>query len=260
MAEARAVQNQDNNQDARPTRQYQVGTLPSREAILEAMASQPDLDGKRDLAKYFGIHGDMRTPFKVLLKEMEGEGFIARTRKTIRRTATLPQVTVARHSRPTPTPTISTPIPAQWNDDEGEKPRVTRAAAASDARVVPAPVTASSRASTPATGRVPDYTAKPMKILDKPRRGQIGIVRIDEDGARLVPVDRKQKEMRIDGGDLGDGPRRRPGRGRRQGLRPADDPEGQGRRGHRQSEIRGRDLDDRDPQSRNPLSLSRPRC
>jgi ribonuclease R len=42
-----------------------------------------------------------------------------------------------------------------------------------------------------------------MKILDKPRRGQIGIVRIDEGGARLVPVDRKQKEMRIDAGDLG---------------------------------------------------------
>ena len=39
----------------------------------------------------------MRTPFKLLLKEMEGDGFIARTRKAIRRTATLPQVTVARH-------------------------------------------------------------------------------------------------------------------------------------------------------------------
>ena len=72
------------------TRQFQVGTLPFREAILEAMAARPDLDGKRDLAKYFGIHGDMRTPFKLLLKELEGEGFIARTRKTIRRTATLP--------------------------------------------------------------------------------------------------------------------------------------------------------------------------
>src|SRR4051794_19042492 len=78
----------------KPARAFAVGTLPSKEAILEAMAEAPHLDGKRDLAKYFGIHGDMRTPFKVLLKEMEGEGFIARTRKSIRRTATLPQVTV----------------------------------------------------------------------------------------------------------------------------------------------------------------------
>src|SRR5262249_41225817 len=54
----------------KPVRHFRVGTLPSREAILEAMAERPELDGKRDLAKHFGIHGDMRTPFKVLLKQM----------------------------------------------------------------------------------------------------------------------------------------------------------------------------------------------
>ena len=51
---------------------------------------------------------------------------------------------------------------------------------------------------------MPVYTAKAMKILDKPRRGHIGIVRMDDDGARLIPVDRKQKEMRIPLGDLAD--------------------------------------------------------
>ena len=71
-------------------RQFAVGTLPSREAILEAMAQQPTLDGKRDLARHFGIRGDMRTPFKVLLREMEKDGLLARSRKAIRRTATLP--------------------------------------------------------------------------------------------------------------------------------------------------------------------------
>src|SRR5690606_39029217 len=35
-----------------------------------------------------------------------------------------------------------------------------------------------------------------------PRRGQIGIVRMDDDGARLIPIDRKNKEMRIPLGDL----------------------------------------------------------
>jgi ribonuclease R len=186
---------------AKPTRQYQVGTLPSREAILEAMASQPHLDGKRDLAKYFGIRGDMRTPFKVLLKEMEGEGFLARSRKTIRRTATLPQVTVLD------IPTDADPddlhaYPAQWNDDEGEKPRV-RVVQSKAARVVPAPGDRILARIDAGEGLVPDYSARAMKILDKPRRGQIGIVRLDEDGARLIPVERKLKEMRIDGGDLG---------------------------------------------------------
>src|SRR3569623_1091824 len=184
-----------------PARAYAVGTLPSREAILEAMANAPHLDGKRDLAKYFGIHGDMRTPFKLLLKEMEGEGFIARTRKAIRRTATLPQVT-ALDIPADADPDDLHAFPAQLNEDEGEKPRVT-ILIGKNARVVPGPGDRILARIDAGDGPLPSYTAKPLKILDKPRRGQIGIVRIDEGGARLVPVDRKQKEMRIDADDLG---------------------------------------------------------
>ncbi len=40
-----------------------------------------------------------------------------------------------------------------------------------------------------------------MKVLDKPRRGHIGIVRLTDDGARLIPIDRKQKEMQIPKGE-----------------------------------------------------------
>ena len=186
---------------ARRSRAYAVGELPSREAIVEAMAARPDLDGKRDLAKYFGIHGDMRTPFKLLLKELEGEGILTRTRKSIRRTATLPQVTTLD------IPTDADPenlyaVPAQWNDDEGEKPRVAILTPA-NARVVPGPGDRILARIDAGDGPLPVYTAKAMKILDKPRRGQIGIVRLDADGARLVPVERKLKEMRIDAGDLG---------------------------------------------------------
>lgn len=182
-------------------RQFAVGNLPSREAILEAMAQQPTLDGKRDLARHFGIHGDMRTPFKVLLKQMEGEGFIARTRKQIRPTAALPAVTVLD------IPTDADPdnlhaFPAQWNDEEGARPRV-MVKQPKDARVAPAPGDRILARISAGDGELPNYTARAMKILDKPRRGQIGIVRMDEDGARLIPVDRKQKEMRIEGGDLG---------------------------------------------------------
>ena len=186
----------------KPARQYHVGALPSREAVLEAMASRPDLDGKRDLAKYFGIHGDMRTPFKLLLKELEGEGHIARSRKTLRRTAALPAVT-ALDIPPDADPDNLHAYPATWNDAEGEKPRVV-IEVGEHARVVPAPGDRILARISAGDGPLPHYTAKPMKILDKPRRGQIGIVRVDEGGARLVPVDRKLKEMRIDAGDLGE--------------------------------------------------------
>jgi len=186
----------------KPSRAFQVGTLPSREDIVAAMTEHPELDGKRDLAKHFGIHGDMRTPFKVLLKEMEGEGFLARSRKQIRRTATLPQVT-ALDIPGDADPDNLHAYPSTWDEAEGEKPRVA-VLVTRTARVAPAPGDRILARIDAGDGPLPVYTAKPMKILDKPRRGQIGIVRIDEDGARLIPVDRKQKEMRIDGGDLGE--------------------------------------------------------
>ena len=185
----------------RAARQFHVGALPSREAILEAMAANPQLDGKRDLYKYFGIHGDLKTPFKVLLKEMEGEGFIARSRKTLRRTATLPQVTVLDIPADADPENLHA-FPAQWDEAEGAPPRVT-VRTARDGRVVPGPGDRILARIDAGDGPVPDYSARPMKILDKPRRGQIGIVRRDEDGARLIPVDRKLKEMRIDLDDLG---------------------------------------------------------
>jgi ribonuclease R len=182
-------------------RQFQIGTLPAREDILKAMAENPHLDGKRDLYKYFGIHGDMKTPFKLLLKEMEGEGFIARTRKSLRRVSTLPQVT-ALDIPADADPDNLHAFPAQWDDAEGEKPRVAVLVAASS-RVVPAPGDRILARIDAGDGPLPVYTAKPMKLLDKPRRGQIGIVRLDDGGARLVPIDRKTREMRIDSGDLG---------------------------------------------------------
>jgi ribonuclease R len=182
-------------------RAFLAGTLPSRDDILAAMAEAPSLDGKRDLAKRFGIKGDMRTPFKVLLKEMEADGFIARTHKSIRRTATLPAVT-ALDIPSDADPDNLHAFPASWNEDEGEPPRVT-VITPPNARVVAGPGDRILARIDAGDGPLPVYTARAMKILDKPRRGQIGIVRKDEEGARLVPIDRKQKEMRIDLGDLG---------------------------------------------------------
>ena len=192
----------DKPKNSKTPRHFDVGTLPSREAVLEAMAAHPELDGKRDLARHFGIKGDLRTPFKVLLKELEGEGFISRSRRQIRRTAALPAVTVLD------IPSDADPddlhaFPAQWNVEEGPAPRV-QVLQPKGARVAPAPGDRILARIDAGDGELPRYTARPMKVLDKPRRGQIGLVRRDEDGARLIPIDRKQREMRIDAADLGD--------------------------------------------------------
>ncbi|MBK1793004.1 ribonuclease R [Devosia sp. WQ 349] len=191
-----------NTSGPKRSRQPAADALPTKEQILEALAQEDDIKGKRDLAKVFGIRGDMRRPFKRLLSDLEGEGVITRTRKALRRTAALPHVTVLD------IPTDADPdnlhaFPAQWNPEEGEIPRV-RVLVDSHSRVAPAPGDRILARIDAGEDIVPDYTAKPMKVLDKPRRGHIGIVRMDEEGARLIPVDRKQKEMRIPLGDLGD--------------------------------------------------------
>ncbi|MHA6299213.1 ribonuclease R [Devosia sp. CAU 1758] len=176
--------------------------LPTREQLLEALAEQDDIKGKRDLAKVFGIRGDLRRPFKAMLAELEGEGVITRTRKALRRTAALPHVTVLDIPGDADPENLHA-FPAQWNPEEGEIPRV-RVLTSPHARIVPAPGDRILARIDAGEDTIPDYTAKPMKVLDKPRRAHIGIVRKDNEGARLVPVDRKQKEMRIALGDLGD--------------------------------------------------------
>jgi ribonuclease R len=176
--------------------------LPSREQVLEAMATAPGLDTKRDLVRHFGITGTLRAPFRDLLKALEAEGHIARRRRTLRRASMLPAVTVLDIPADAD-PEALHAFPASWNEDEGEPPRVTILAPRT-ARVVPGPGDRILARVDPGEGAIPRYTAKAMKILEKPRRGQIGIVRRDEEGARLVPVDRKQREMRIQLGDLGE--------------------------------------------------------
>ncbi|WP_375597346.1 ribonuclease R [Devosia sp. Naph2] len=176
--------------------------LPTREQLLEALAQEDNIKGKRDLAKVFGIRGDLRRPFKDMLAELEGEGVITRTRKALRRTAALPPVTVLDIPGDADPDDLHA-FPAQWNPEEGEMPRV-RVLVGPRARVAPAPGDRILARIDAGDDAIPNYTAKPMKVLDKPRRAHIGIVRKDEDGARLIPVDRKQKEMRIAMGDLGE--------------------------------------------------------
>lgn len=175
--------------------------LPTRDAILEAISSQAGLDGKRELARYFGIKGAQRAPFKQLLREMEDEGLLARRRKTLRPTSELPAVTVLDIPADAD-PEHMIAYPASWDEEaEGARPAVQVESSARD-RVAPGPGNRVLARITKRQQADPIYSARVMKILDRPRRGQIGIVRMDAEGARLVPVDRKQKEMRIDKADL----------------------------------------------------------
>lgn len=177
--------------------------MPTREEVLEALANEPSLKGKRDLARVFGIRGDARIGFKKLLREMEADGLLNRKRKSVRRTAELPNVTVLDiPAEADPEQLIG--FPATWNEDEEGARPVVVINSPRNARVVPGPGNRILARITRQDGPTPSYTAVAMKVLDKPRRGHIGIVRLTDDGARLIPIDRKQKEMQIPKGDLGE--------------------------------------------------------
>ena len=181
---------------------FTPGQLPTREQILEAIADFPEINSKREIARHFNIKGDDRVPLKVLLRDMEKEGLLARKRKELRPVGELPAVTVLDIPADADPDNLHA-FPAKWDEDEGEKPRVT-VSVSKDARVVPGPGDQILARIQRDGGTVPTYTARPMKVLDKPRKADLGIVRMDDDGARLVPIERKAREMRISAGDLGD--------------------------------------------------------
>jgi ribonuclease R len=176
--------------------------LPDKADVLAFLAEHPDRGNKRELTRAFGIKGDARAPFKALLREMEREGLLARSRKTVRRAAELPSVTVVD------IPTDADPdnliaYPAKWDEEDGERPKI-RIETPKRARVVPGPGNRILARIERGDGEVPDYVGRAMKIIDRPRRAIIGIVRSSREGARLVPVERKGRELSIAPGDMGE--------------------------------------------------------
>ncbi len=175
--------------------------LPLKAEILQALKDNPDLASKRDLTRHFAISGDLRAPFKALMRELEQEGLIKRKGKSLSHAKALPSVTVIDiFADADPDDLVA--YPANWDEKQGPPPAIKVVVKRHD-RAVPAPGDRVLARIFAGEGPVPAYSARPMKVLDKPKRARIGIVRMDNDGARLLPVDRKQKEMRIRPADLG---------------------------------------------------------
>ena len=176
-----------------------INTLPTKEQILQLLANDKTIKGKRDLARAFAIRGEMRAPFKLLLREMKNEGLISRSSKNLSAPSDLPSVTVLEIPLDAD-PEELIAYPKNWHSDKIDKPAVIIKTSKST-RVFPAPgdnfLARISKIDT-------QYFAQPMKIIDKARRAQIGIIRlVEKGGARLIPVERKQKEMQIAAVNLG---------------------------------------------------------
>jgi ribonuclease R len=185
------------------------GVVPPREILLEFISDNPDRASKREIAKAFGLKGDARVELKDVLRDLEDEGLLQKSRKSLTRPGALPPMTVLDiTTRDKDGDLIARP--AEWLEDAGVAPAVLIRQSSGDR----------GKGKTPTAGlgdRVlakifpnkdrsgPAYTARVVKVIDKHRNAALGVIRMmAEGGARLLPIDRRGEEMQISAADLGD--------------------------------------------------------
>jgi ribonuclease R len=168
--------------------------FPSRESIVAFIREQPAKVGTSEIARAFGLKNADRVELKRILRELRDAGVIAKKGKTIHERAMLPPTVVADVTgRDKDGELIASP--AEWNESDGEPPKIRLYIARR-----PAPGTAAGvgdRALLRIDKNDDDdavlYRGRVIKILDHAKHRVLGIFRATpQGGGRLVPVDKKQ--------------------------------------------------------------------
>ncbi|NTJ42119.1 ribonuclease R [Agrobacterium larrymoorei] len=179
------------------------GEVPPREVLLKFIAEHPDQASKREIAKAFGLKGETRVVLKALLKELETDGMLHKSRKSLMRPGALPPVTVLDiTTRDKDGGLIGRP--AEWPEDQGAAPAVSIRQSSADRHKGKAPVgglgdrvLAKIFPSKDVGG--PAYTARIIKLIDRRQNALLGVFReTPGGGGRLMPIDRRGDEMVID--------------------------------------------------------------
>ena len=187
-------------------RQKTVGKLPSRQEIIDFLATASKEAGKREIARAFGIKGGDRIALKDLLRAMADDGLIAGSRRKLTRPGVLPPVTVIEITgRDADGEFIARP--AVWDEEHGPAPRIVMAESRREAGPV-AGIGDRVLARITATGPDADYPyqARTIKRLARAARSLLGIFRALPGGTGVIdPVDRKQlREWPVARGGTGD--------------------------------------------------------
>ena len=187
-------------------RQKTVGKLPSRQEIIDFLATASKEAGKREIARAFGIKGGDRIALKGLLRAMADDGLIAGSRRKLTRPGVLPPVTVIEIAgRDADGEFIARP--AVWDEEHGPAPRIVMAESRREAGPV-AGIGDRVLARITATGPDADYPyqARTIKRLARAARSLLGIFRALPGGTGVIdPVDRKQlREWPVARGGTGD--------------------------------------------------------
>ena len=172
---------------------------PTREDILRFITENPDLSGKREIAKAFNLKGEDRVWLKDLLRDLQDEGLLTKERKRLSRVGALPHVSVLDiYSRDADGGLLA--HPSEWNDKFGDAPIVSLSAprgGKGPAAGVGDRVLAKTFA-TDGEGAIA-YTGRVIKLLASHVDATLGVLRKLDDGSyRIEPVERRQPELTVD--------------------------------------------------------------
>lgn len=169
----------------------QQSGLPSRQQILDFIASSREPAGKREIAKAFGLKGQDKITLKALLKDMAEEGLIDGSKTAFHRAGGLPKVTVLRIADIDGSTPVA--VPDRWEAQGVPPPRVQvvekgrRSALGIGDRIL-------ARIEAAGAG----YRAHPMRKLEAGPEAVIGVIDVEPgpSGAPTVllrSVDKRQR-------------------------------------------------------------------
>ena len=174
-----------------------ISHLPTKNDILAFIEENPNLSGKRELAKAFNLKGDARIWLKDLLRELKSEGVVSKQRKKIVPKHALPPVAVLDiKGRDRDGGFIAEP--AEWEGEDAplvalHPARHTKGPAIGVGDRILAKIFRNKRPEGPA------YTGRAIKRIERQELTTMGVLRAIGNGKwRLEPIDRKAHEVAID--------------------------------------------------------------
>ena len=162
--------------------------LPSRQQILDFIASSAEPAGKREIARAFGLKGQEKIQLKALLKDMAEEGLIDGNRTAFHRMGGVPKVTVLRVVGTEDGEALA--VPDTWQPEEAVPPPRLRLIEQRKQPALRVGDRVLARTEETATG----WIAHPMKKLPARTEQIMGVVEIDGAGKGwLAPVDKRER-------------------------------------------------------------------
>ncbi len=168
--------------------------LPSKDQIRQWIAENPGQSSKRDLAKAFGLKGDLRAELKRLLREMEDEGALEKTSRRFRPAGDLPPVALLKVLPPDAAGDLfAEPMEEGVDKDAG---RILIIPKKGDPALAPGDRILARLAKVDLDDYV--WEARLIRRIGSNPLKVLGIFRKGSEGGRIVPIDKGQdKEWRV---------------------------------------------------------------